>query len=295
MTQCLDRQKLRRLWEDALAEDGVDRDVTSLVAVDETATGVARITVRQVGVFAGSAVFDLLREAYTPRLTIDLAPNDGDALQAGTTIATLTGPLRLLLGIERTLLNFLHRLCGVATLTRRYVDAVAGTGARIYDTRKTIPAWRQLDKYSVRCGCGHNHRMGLHDAILVKDNHLAAVERDQLAATASEMLSEAASLSPPPDFVEFEVDTLDQLEELLKVVGIDVILLDNFAPDQIRQAVKRRDALGLAGKVELEASGRVDLASVRRIAETGVDRISVGALTHSAPGLDIAMEIESTT
>ncbi len=292
MPQHLDRQRLRRLWEDALSEDGFDRDVTSLAAVDETAIGTARIVAREAGVFAGSVIFELLREAHTPWFTVDLAVSDGDLLHAGTVIATLAGPMRRLLGIERTLLNFLQRLCGVATLTRRYVDAVAGTDAKLYDTRKTIPGWRQLDKYAVRCGGGHNHRTGLHDALLVKDNHLANVELNRLASVASEMISQASTLSPPLHFVGFEADTLEQLDELLKVAGIDVVMLDNFTPAQMREAVKRRDAGGLAGKVALEASGGVDLGSVARIAATGVERISVGAITHSVPAIDISMEIE---
>jgi len=289
-----DRQQLRRLWEQALSEDGADRDVTSMVAVEESAIAQARLIAQQEGVFAGQVLLDQLSEIYEGRLTLTSHVADGQAIKkADTIIATLGGPLRLLLGIERTLLNFLQRLCGVATLTRRYVDAVAGTGAKIYDTRKTIPGWRQLDKYAVRGGGGHNHRMGLHDAILVKDNHLAGVPTARLAATACAILCQAAGLRPPPGFIEFEVDTLDQLDELLKVVGIDVILLDNFTPAQMREAVARRDALGLKGKVQLEASGGIDLRQVRAIAETGVERIAVGAITHSVPALDITMDIET--
>ncbi|GAG51454.1 unnamed protein product, partial [marine sediment metagenome] len=171
--------------------------------------------------------------------------------------------------------------------------AVAGTKAKIYDTRKTVPGWRQLDKYAVRCGGGSNHRMGLHDAILVKDNHLAKIETNELATAAFEMIDEAAKLTPPPEFVEFEVDTMEQLDELLQVSGIDVILLDNFAIERMRKAVARRDKAGLTSKVELEASGNIDLNNVGAVADTGVDRIAVGAITHSAPALDLGMEIES--
>ncbi len=294
MAQKLDRVRLRKLWERALAEDGAEQDITSQCAIEEDAPGTATIVARKPGVFAGRAIFDLLKEAYATKLTVLTQREDGAGLKTGTVIATLAGPLRKLLSIERTLLNFLQRLCGVATLTRTYVDAVAGTQAKILDTRKTIPGWRQLDKYAVRCGGGQNHRTGLHDAILVKDNHLAGVDTDRLASQASQLISLAGTLNPPPLFVEFEVDTLDQLEQLLKVVGIDVILLDNFTPAQMRQAVARRDALGLKGKVQLEASGGVSLDTLRAIAETGVDRISVGALTHSAPALDIAMDVEPT-
>lgn len=285
---------LRTQWEQALAEDGTDNDITSACAIEPGTPAAATVVARGPGVFAGGAILDLLKEACANKLTILAKVEDGARLEAGTSIATIAGPMRLLLSIERTLLNFLQRLCGVATLTRAYVDAVEGTGATILDTRKTIPGWRQLDKYAVRCGGGHNHRFGLHDAILVKDNHLAGVDLRRLAARASELISLAGELRPPPAFIEFEVDNLEQLDQLFKVVGIDVILLDNFTPEQMRQAVARRDELGLKGKVQLESSGRVSLDTVRTIAETGVDRISVGALTHSAPALDVAMEIEPT-
>jgi nicotinate-nucleotide pyrophosphorylase (carboxylating) len=194
------------------------------------------------------------------------------------------------LTVERTLLNFLQRLCGVATRTRAFVDAVAGTGAQILDTRKTIPGWRVLDKYAVRCGGGRNHRIGLFDAILIKDNHLAAFAPNRVAAGVHELLNRAAALNPPPKFVEVEVDTLDQAEQLFDVVGIDIILCDNFSLADLRRAVELRDARNLRGKVRLEASGGVDLSSVRAIAETGVDCISVGGLTHSTPALDLALD-----
>ncbi|MGQ9650885.1 MAG: carboxylating nicotinate-nucleotide diphosphorylase [Phycisphaerae bacterium] len=293
MAQMIDRERLRRQWEDALAEDGFDRDITSLTTVDDAATGVARLVARRDGVFAGAVIFDLLREAYSHKLTVTVNVQDGTDIRKGEEIAVLAGPMRLLLGIERTLLNFVQRLCGVASLTRRYVNAVGGTKAKIYDTRKTIPGLRQLDKYAVRCGGGRNHRMGLHDAILVKDNHLAGVSIGSLAVALFDMVREAASLAPPPAFIEVEVDTLEQLEEVFKVSGVDVILLDNFSIAQMRQAVKRRDELGLAGRVQFEASGGIDLDSVRGIAETGVERIAVGALTHSAGALDIAMDLET--
>jgi nicotinate-nucleotide pyrophosphorylase (carboxylating) len=294
MAQLIDRKRLRWQWEEALAEDGVDRDITSMTTVGMASAGIGRVIARQRGIFAGSVMFDLLREAYSNKLTITLHVQDGEALRPRTEIASLAGPMQLILGIERTLLNFLQRLSGVATLTGQYVEAVAGTQAKIYDTRKTIPGWRQLDKYAVRCGGGRNHRMGLHDAILVKDNHLAGVETGYLGMALADMVREAASLSPPPDFIEIEVDDLDQLEEILKVSGVDVILLDNFTAAQMRQAVARRDQVGLVGRVKLEASGGIDLDSVRQIAETGVERIAVGAITHSAPALDIAIDLEST-
>jgi nicotinate-nucleotide pyrophosphorylase (carboxylating) len=295
MAQKLDRVYLRKFWERALAEDGADNDITSQCAIEEDAAGTATIVARKPGVFAGRPIIDLLKEAYAARLTVLAQLDDGTRLSAGTTIATIAGPMRMLLAVERTLLNFLQRLCGVATLTRTYVEAVSGTGVKILDTRKTIPGWRQLDKYAVRCGGGDNHRAGLHDAILVKDNHLAGVDTGHLAARASQLIGLTAGLDPPPLFVEFEVDTLEQLDQLLQVVGIDIVLLDNFTTAQMRQAVARRDALGLKGRLQLEASGGVNLETVKAIAATGVDRISVGALTHSAAALDIAMEIEPAT
>jgi nicotinate-nucleotide pyrophosphorylase (carboxylating) len=295
MAQLLDRVKLRRFWEQALTEDGADTDITSQIAIDERDAGQGRLIAKSPGVFAGQAIFDLLHEAYARQLTATCSVADGQRLEAGMCIGTLAGPLRMLLAIERTLLNFLQRLCGVATLTRAYVDAVGGSSVRIYDTRKTIPGWRQLDKYAVRCGGGHNHRAGLHDAILVKDNHVAGISPQRLAAAASGMLRRVATLASPPAFVEFEVDSMEQYHELLKVVGIDVILLDNFSPADMRAAVAERDALGLRGKLHLEASGGISLQSLHEIAATGVDRISVGAITHSAPAMDISLDIDSLT
>jgi len=294
MSESIDQHVLRELWQRALAEDGADRDVTCEVALAGQARGLARLVGKQPGIFAGRVLLDLLAVLYDNQIKVEPGIKDGEPLVVGTQIATLAGPLKLLLGIERTLLNFLERLCGVATITRRFVEAVRGTDARILDTRKTIPGWRVLDKYAVRCGGGHNHRMGLHDAILVKDNHLAGIPVSGLAAAAAEMIRRQRQLGRKPDFVEFEVDALDQLDVLLTVPGIDVILLDNFTPQQLAEAVRRRDAVGLRGKVQLEASGGINIETVAAVAATGVDRISVGAITHSAPALDISMEIAGT-
>lgn len=279
----------------ALAEDGYPDDLTSRVAIPETARGCADIIAREAGIFAGEILFEAL--AHVADLEIQLEPRvaDGDRLSAGTVIAQARGATRSLLGIERTLLNFLQRLCGVATLTGRFVEAVSGTGAEIFDTRKTIPGWRLLDKYAVRCGGGKNHRQGLHDAVLVKDNHLSPFSVPGLAEGAFEILNRLSEERARPEFVEFEVDTMEQLEALFKVVGIDVILLDNFTLDEMREAVKRRDALGLKGKVALEASGNVRLENVGQVAETGVERIAIGALTHSASALDIGMDLRAET
>jgi nicotinate-nucleotide pyrophosphorylase (carboxylating) len=221
--------------------------------------------------------------AADPRLTYEPQVADGTAVEPGTTVATVSGPLRSILAAERTALNFLQRLSGVASLTRKYVDAVAGHRAKILDTRKTTPGWRLLEKYAVRMGGGTNHRIGLFDGILIKDNHLAGIGGDvQLAV-------EKARSAPGNDWlpVEVEVDTLEQLNEALAAKA-DLALLDNMTLDQLREAVRRRDAAAVATK--LEASGGVNLATVRDIAATGVDRISIGAITHSAPALDIGLD-----
>ena len=173
----------------------------------------------------------------------------------------------------------------------RFVKAVAGTDAGIYDTRKTLPGFRELDKYAVRCGGGHNHRAGLYDAVLIKDNHLAGIPSSRLAHAVMMMLSGVSRLPATPAFIEVECDNLEQFAELLKVVGIDGILLDNFSPADMRTAVEMRDRAGLRGKVQLEASGGVSLATVTDIARTGVERIAVGAITHSAPALDLGLDV----
>ncbi|MBI4578425.1 MAG: carboxylating nicotinate-nucleotide diphosphorylase [Planctomycetes bacterium] len=294
MAQLLDRKRLRTMWDDALLEDGAHNDVTSLVAVSPRQVTAVRLVSREKGTFAGTAVLDVLREAYPTELTVTDRIADGAALAPATLIAELAGSARRLLAIERTLLNFLQRLCGVATATRACVDAVAGTGAEIYDTRKTVPGWRQLDKYAVRCGGGRNHRMGLHDAVLVKDNHLAGIEPTRLRAGVADLVAAAAALAPPPQFIEIEVDNLGEFDEIVAVPGIDVILLDNFTPADMRKAVARRDARGLRGKLQLEASGGLTLARVAETAATGVERIAIGAITHSARTLDLALDLQSS-
>jgi nicotinate-nucleotide pyrophosphorylase (carboxylating) len=200
-------------------------------------------------------------------------------------VATVTGPLDKLLIGERTMLNFLTHLSGIATLTRRFVDAVAGTKAQILDTRKTLPGYRVLEKYAVRCGGGTNHRMGLYDGVLIKDNHLAAWTKSESIADAIR----TARRKSPGVSIEVEVDTLEQLREALKGQP-EIVLLDNMTPARLREAVAIRDALNGQPQVLLEASGGVALETVREIALTGVERISIGALTHSAPALDLAFD-----
>lgn len=288
----VDPERLRRLIQIAREEDLGERgDITSQIAALSGETR-ARLVAREPCVVAGLAILPAILGAYDKKLALcdDALPDGRRCEAAGEALGEIRGPGASLLACERVLLNFVQRLCGIATATRAMVDAVAGTGARIYDTRKTVPGWRDLDKYAVRCGGGNSHRAGLHDAILIKDNHLAGVPIDRLAATVFEMLNRADSLSPAPAFVEVEADTPAQLEELFKITGIGVILLDNFSPERLRRAVARRDELGLGGEVELEASGGIGLSHVREIAETGVERISVGALTHSVRAVDVSVE-----
>jgi len=287
------RTRVRELAEMARAEDlGDAGDISSRLLGEDVGPGEYRLVSRRAGVLAGCAVAGDILTTYDRwiELTWTQGVWDGSRFKIGAELARVRGPNGPILAAERVLLNFLQRLCGVATATRAYVDAVAGTPAKILDTRKTIPGWRVLDKYAVCCGGGRNHRMGLHDAVLIKDNHLAGIERERLAGVVFEMLNQAASLDPPPKFVEVEADTVEQAAEVFKVVGVDFVLLDNFKPADLRKVVKLRDSLGLKGKVRLEASGGITLDNVRTIAETGVERISVGAITHSAPAIDLALE-----
>lgn len=291
----LNETALRGLLELARLEDlGEHGDLTTRLLPETalTARGRWRIVPREGGRFCGAALLPTLIEALAPEVRIDrIMPDaDGADVSPNEPIAELSGLSLQMLAAERTLLNFLQHLSGVATLTSRFVAAVAGTHAKIYDTRKTTPGLRELEKYAVRCGGGHNHRIGLFDAVLIKDNHLAGIPTPRLAHAVFEMLNRIPQLPSQPVFVEVECDGLEQFEQLIKVVGIDVILLDNFSLEDLRSAVAVRDARGLRGKIELEASGRATLDNVRAIAKTGVERIAVGAITHSAPILDIGLD-----
>jgi nicotinate-nucleotide pyrophosphorylase (carboxylating) len=284
---------LQRLLELAKAEDLGCGDVTGdLLPAELAAEG--RFTARQPLVFCGGLFLHTIAEAYDASIRTDVKLPDGRKAQPGAVLATWAGPARAVLSAERVALNFLQRLSGIATVTAQYVQAVAGTGAAILDTRKTTPGWRDLEKYAVRAGGGRNHRRGLHDAILVKDNHLCALARggegDPIAALAGRLAAARKRLAPGA-FVALEVDALDQLDAALRL-PLDVILLDNMTPDQLRCAVARRDAAGLRGRLALEASGGINLANVRAVAETGVERISVGALTHSVRAADIALDLD---
>lgn len=272
----------------ALAEDLGDRgDLTTAALIGTNETAAVWVTARQSGILAGLPVAELVFAQVDPAVRTENLMEDGATLVRGTIVAKLSGPLRSLLIGERTALNFLTHLSGVATLTHRYVDAVAGSRAGIYDTRKTLPGWRVLEKYAVRAGGGRNHRIGLFDMVLIKDNHLAgwaASGAGHSVAAAVRAARERAGSGIP---VEVEVDSLDQLKDALNGRP-DIVLLDNMTCDQLRQAVAIRDTH--APGVELEASGGVNLESVVDIARTGVERISVGALTHSAIALDLAFD-----
>ena len=263
----------------ALAEDlGRAGDVTSLATIDADARFAAVFVARKDGRIAGLDGARLAVKALDPTATFEIVTPDGSDAAPGAVLARVEGAARALLSAERVALNLLQRLCGVATLTRAYVRAVEGTGAAITDTRKTTPGLRALEKYAVRCGGGVNHRFGLDDAILIKDNHVAA------CGSVGEAVRRARAFAGHLMKVEVEVDGLDQLAEAI-AGGPDVIMLDNFSLDDLRTAVHM-----VAGRALLEASGGVTLETVRAIAETGVNVISVGALTHSAPALDIGLD-----
>ena len=282
----------RQLIRLAVREDlGRGFDLTTVALVPHDARGKAEIVCREAGVVAGlPAAACVLQEMHADVEWEGLVA-DGTRVVPGTTVARLSGSTRDLLTVERPVLNFIGKLSGIATLTRRYVDQVSDTKVRIYDTRKTTPGWRRLEKYAVRCGGGTNHRTGLFDAVLIKDNHLAQGNWNPAAAiqAAREFLHQQLEVTPAlaNTIVEIEVDTLDQLSEALQTAP-DIALLDNMSCDDLREAVKRRDAAGVT--TELEASGGITLETLRAIAETGIDRISVGALTHSAVGMDLGLD-----
>ena len=324
-----ERDNAQTLITLALEEDFDESgDVTGRFVIPKNAVGSARVVARSPGVLAGMPVLRLLSERFGPddrvwsalhrdagffatstgryvpasdaqggadipvrpefNFVLNCSREDGERLEPGAEIARVSGPMRDLLAMERTALNFLQRLSGVATLTARFVAEVAGTRAVILDTRKTTPGWRALEKYAVRCGGGTNHRIGLYDAVLIKDNHLAWLESG--GDPIGRAVGEARRLAPAgTKFIEVEVDTMEQLDRALEV-GPDIILVDNLGPDLLAEAVRRRDAR--APGILLEASGGVTLATVGDLARSGVDRISVGALTHSAPALDIGLDFD---
>jgi nicotinate-nucleotide pyrophosphorylase (carboxylating) len=288
-----ERENLWRLLEMARQEDLGGGDVTSAILPPEVfATG--RFIVRQSAMVCGVPLLEPIAAAYDGELHTQALVADGLEIAAGGVLAVWHGPARGIMAAERVALNFLQRLCGVATTTREFVKAVEGTTADIYDTRKTTPGWRDLEKYAVRAGGGKNHRKGLYDAVLVKDNHLAVLARaegkDPITALGRE-LDRVRPYLGDHAFIELEVDTLEQFQVAL-TLPVDIILLDNMPLEQLRKAVALRNEAGLKGRIGLEASGGITLANVRAVAEAGVERIAVGALTHSAAAVDISLDIE---
>jgi nicotinate-nucleotide pyrophosphorylase (carboxylating) len=268
----------------ALDEDIGTGDVTTLATVPASARAVALMRAREILVPAGLDLAEAAFRTLSPEAQVTRTAQEGARVAAGMTLLRVEGPARALLSAERVALNFVQRLSGIATLTAQFVDAVKGTGARILDTRKTTPGWRLLEKYAVTCGGGANHRIGLYDMVLIKDNHLAAL-RDAAPNPIVAAIHRARAQFPDLK-IEVEADTLDQVEQALEAKP-DFILLDNMNPVQLRLAVQK-----CKGRALTEASGGVTLGSVRTIAETGVDFISVGALTHSARAVDVALDFE---
>lgn len=267
----------------AIDEDLPDEDVTSAATIPADQSGVADLVTREAGAVAGIAVAEVVfRYVMGDRAKIERHVEDGTAVAAGTTLLTVAGPVQLLLIAERTALNYLCHLSGVATDTARWVAALAGTGARVRDTRKTTPGWRLLEKYAVRCGGGVNHRGSLSDQALIKDNHVLAAGG---VVAAFRAVQERYADRQPPLPIQVEVDSLDQLVEVLEA-GADQVLLDNMTPDQMREAVRLT-----AGRATLEASGGLTLQTAAEVAATGVDFIAVGALTHSTDVFDIGLDL----
>ncbi|AXK46960.1 carboxylating nicotinate-nucleotide diphosphorylase [Brachybacterium saurashtrense] len=267
----------------ALAEDAPWGDLTGEVLLPAHATAAARLTAREAGVLAGAEVFAAAFRLADPAAQVTARAADGDRFAAGDVLAEVTGPARAVLRAERVALNLVQRMSGIATATRRMVDAVEGTSARITDTRKTTPGLRALERHAVRCGGGVNHRFSLSDAVMAKDNHLAVLAQQGLDL--AEALRTARTRLGHTTVLEVEVDRLDQIDAVL-AGGADVVMLDNFSLEDLAAGVRRID-----GRAVVEASGTVTLDTVRAIAETGVDVISSGALTHSARHLDLGLDM----
>jgi len=283
-------ESLQPLLTLALDEDIGPGDLTSDVLIDTEATAQAEMIAKDAGTVAGLALVSVICRRVDGRLTVSRVMEDGTRVVRGDVLCHIAGPVRPLLTVERTLLNFVQALSGIATYTARFVEATVHTRALILDTRKTTPGWRYLEKYAVRMGGGTNHRTGLHDGVLIKDNHMAVRAPEHVGETIAGLVREARQHTTCAVPIQVEVERLDYLEEVLAAEP-DVVLLDNMKPVRLREAVRRRDRMcGDAGPA-LEASGGITLRNVRTVAETGVDRISIGALTHSAPVLDISLDI----
>ncbi len=282
--QLLASAEIRRAVQAALAEDIGSGDVTTLATVPATATAKAVLRAREPLVVAGLDFAEAAFRELSTAVKIGRLAKDGRRVKAGASLLNLSGPARAILSAERVALNFVQRLSGIATLTAQFVDAVKGTPAQILDTRKTTPGWRRFEKHAVACGGGKNHRFGLDDMVLIKDNHLTALRDAQPNAIAAAV--RRAREKYPRLKIEVEADTLEQAGQAADA-GADIILLDNMSPAQLRLAVQK-----IKGRAMTEASGGVTLKTVRAMAKTSVDFISVGALTHSAPAVDMGLDFE---
>jgi len=282
--EALSAAEVQHAVELALNEDIGSGDVTALATVAAEARASANMAAREPLVVAGLALAEAAFQRLAADATISRKAEDGQSVGAGASLLTVSGPARALLSAERVALNFIQRLSGIATLTAQFVQAIKGTRAQILDTRKTTPGWRRLEKYAVACGGGRNHRIGLYDMVLIKDNHLAALSReseDPVGAAVARARRQYPQLK-----IEVEADTLEQVDQALQA-GADFILLDNMNPVQLRLAVQK-----CKGRAQTEASGGITLATVRAVAESGVDFVSVGALTHSARAVDIGLDFQ---
>jgi nicotinate-nucleotide pyrophosphorylase (carboxylating) len=286
----LDIAQVRPLIQMAIEEDLGRGDVTTQLLFFNGEKAKATIVSREEIIVCGLPVVREILHRYDPKLHLTAYVRDGQAAHVGGRLAQIEGPLASMLSCERVTLNFLQRLSGIATTTNKYVRAVRGTKARIYDTRKTLPGWRILEKYAVRCGGGNNHRMGLYDGILVKDNHVAELGKN-FSSRIRQLVKKARKVEGL-QFVAVEVDHVDdQLNYVLKIPGVDIVLLDNMGQWQLRHAVQMRDKMcGRRKGPLLEASGNITLDNVSAIAQCGVDRIAIGAITHSAPAVDIGLD-----
>jgi len=284
----LDITKVQTLIDLAVEEDFGKGDPTSEISIADNVRARADIITREEIVVCGMDVVREVLRRYDKRLKLRVLINDGQRASVANRLGVIDGPLRSMLGSERVVLNFLQRLCGISTMTWKFVSAVRGTKAKIYDTRKTVPGWRMLEKYAVCCGGGHNHRFGLGDAVMFKDNHLAGLGRN-FKPKLQKMVAEARKVKGVK-FVVVEVDHVDnQLDKVLKIPGIDVVLLDNMGQWQFKHAVEMRNKM--CGKRPLlEASGGITLNNILGVAKCGIERIAVGAITHSAVASDIGLD-----
>ena len=271
-----------RLIQFAIIEDVGRGDITTEMTIPEDAPASARFLMKQDGVVCGLPILPLVFREFSPDVQIEMLASDGDRVESGTVLATVEGPAHALLAGERTALNFIQRMSGVASKTRMYVDRIEGTSARVLDTRKTIPGWRILDKYAAQVGGAVNHRMGLFDMIMIKDNHITASGgvREAIGKCVSEMQGRA------PVKIEVEAQTLDDVRVILESGSVDRVMFDNFTPERVAEGVQL-----VNGAIETEASGGITYDTIRAYAETGVDYISTGAITHSATAMDISMKL----